>query len=94
MKEVFFNSTDFTLRCVSMDNILHNAPPGSIEHSLRKFQKSIVLVELAKNAGVKMMIRDIGLVKRDCDQFSLSRCVIYHYVIYFEGVNATSIIPY
>jgi hypothetical protein len=90
----FYTSTDFTSQNVSSDNKLHLSPIGSIEQHLSKLKKNIALVEIPKDTLNKMMIRDIGLVKRDCEQFSESKMNIYDYLIYFEKVNPTTIIPY
>jgi hypothetical protein len=66
----------------------------SIEQYVSKLNKNILLIELPKDDLSKMMIRDIGLVKRDCEQFNESRITIYDYIVYYDRINSTKIIPY
>lgn len=89
----FFTSSEFTSKNVTSDNQLHVAPIGSIEHYLKGMKKKYLLLELPKEP-LNIAIRDIGLVVRDCEQFSQINSNIYDYIIYLDRVNATKIIPY
>jgi len=89
----FFTSSEFTSKNVTSDNQLHAAPISSIEHYLKKMDKRSLLVELPKEP-LNMAIRDIGLVVRECEQFSQSNITIYDYLIYVDHASATKIIPY
>jgi erythromycin esterase-like protein len=91
----FFTSTEFTSKNVTSTNILHEAPKGSIEHFLKNLGQKYAIVQTSANKKTLGTIRDIGLVVRDCEQFSESEITsLYDYVIFFRQAHATKIIPY
>lgn len=93
-KNGFFTSTDFTSKNVTSDNILHFAPQGSIEHYMNKLNYKIALVKLQQTVPSKILMRDIGLVKRDCEQFTEVNTNIFDYLAYFGKVHSTRLISY
>lgn len=90
----FFTSTEFTSKNVTATNMLHLAPKTSIEHYLSQFGFKIAVAKLNPNKAQKMVIRDIGLVKRDCEQFAQTTSDVFDYLLYFDYVQPTTLISY
>ena len=91
----FFTSTEFTSKNVTSNNVLHEAPKGSIEYVLKGLGQKYAIVQLSANKRTRGTIRDIGLVVRDCEQFSEAEISnFYDYLMFVSHVHATKIIPY